>query len=197
MTHIAEKEVPYPWLYFAEVLSTSDYEHVNHPTNYCFRIDNRFAVTLQLSNGSISHGQLNKWDYKFHYEPVSNFSNLITLETALERIWEQVIARQLIDEIEQLMALHFREHIEKKFECTLKHALEKLFENTFDHLFEVHPIGPFHSCAFYKPFSVEYSEPCYFFRLHDSTYEIVVGAHNGDVKYRRNEELMSNGSSHL
>lgn len=194
IAHLAEKEVPFPWLYFAEVLPVEDYELPSHPVNFCYRIDNRYSVTLQMRDGTVSPGQLNKWRYHYHYDPISNFHGLISLEQALERIWIHLLQREFIDEVEHLMARPFEEIAKFDLELTLREALETEFSRFFSHIFNRYPIGPYHSCAFYKPFGAEYREPFYFFRVHDSCYEILVGAKSGEIKYRRNEELMSNGT---
>ena len=168
---LAETEVPYPWLYFAEILPLDRYsEGAVHPVNYCYRIDNRFAVTLQMERDHLTPGQLNKWDYRYHYEPVSDFGNLMELGTALEAIRVR-IARREFREIERLFWEYFEGLIteQEEVEGILEAEGELLL---VDYLFRHYALGPFHSCALYMPFSAEWREPYYFFRLHDSFYEV-------------------------
>lgn len=183
---LAEKEVPFPWLYFAEILPVETYDHPIHPINYCFRINNRFAVTLRLQDEQLTPGQMSKWEYQFHYEPISNFRNLMSLGQALESI-ETMIKRRELCEIEAVVREYFKEII--NWEGEVEQVFELENELRFvEFLFDRFPLGPFHSCALYKLFSAEWREPFYFFRLHNSCDEILVGAVSGEVRFRRNEE---------
>ncbi|MCH6257823.1 hypothetical protein MLD52_14795 [Puniceicoccaceae bacterium K14] len=194
MRFLAEKEAPYPWLYFAEILQLDDYEERIHAVNYCFRINNNFAVTFQSQYGKMTPGQLNKWMFQFHYKPISNFNSFLTIEQALECIWVKMRQREFGEELERLTGKFFSKLIKEELGLTYRYAIVKEFEAIYDYLFCSYPIGPYHSCAFYQPFSAEFREPFYFFRIHDSCTEIMVGARSGEVKTRRNEPIANNNN---
>lgn len=195
----ATTKVPFPWLFFAEVFPKQEAGESAgcHLVNYVFKINNEFVAQLQhlpferreerpdvqrsvMQPGSgredFSPAVLLRQNLSYEYRTIAPEQRMISLGRALEIIHSRLLEAELDDWFVRRMGTLMPSVLEVEDEA--------LIEDHYERAFEEHALSFFHSVALVQPFSPQYLEPFYVFRIPRSSEEVCVGALSGELRFK-------------